>query len=444
MADTRILPHSTEIEQSIIAAAILTRNAGQPELVVEIFDRVTPAEFYKAAHQEIMTGAQRMHKAGEPLDLVALTEELRARGVLEKAGGASYLAQLCDTAPVPASINHYCRIIREKASLRRLIQSCQRSIQAAHQGHNAAEIIDAAQSEILKIDTGDQGQATQISVLLDDALNRYERLHKMQGQLTGVPSGFPDLDLLTAGFQPSDLIILAARPSMGKSALAACIMSYLGLHDIPSGIFSLEMSKSQLIDRIAAVTGGVNSIKFRNGKFRDDDWRAIADAFGRLTGKPIYIDDSSDSRFASIRRQARQMVRQGIRILFVDYLQLIAGSNQTNRNLEISEITRGFKLLAKDLNIPIVLLSQLSRKCEERNNKRPLLSDLRDSGAIEQDADMVMFLYRGELYHATNDNRGLAELIIAKHRNGPTGAINLRWNGATTQFVSYYSAAIGE
>lgn len=438
MADTRTPPHSLEIERSIIAAAILAGNMGQPEIVADIFDSVAPVEFFRAAHQQIMQTARDLHRAGDPLDMVSLTEALKAAGLLEKAGGATYLAQICDTAPVPASIKHYCSIIREKANLRRLIQTCQRTIQAAYQGHDAAEIIDTAQADILKIDTGDRGQAVPIDPLLDDAIDRYERLHKMQGQLTGIPSGFPDLDLLTAGFQPSDLIVLAARPSMGKSALMVCIATYLGLHDIPNGIFSLEMSKEQLIDRIAAVTGRVNSIKFRNGRFAEEDWRAITGAFGRLAGKPIYVDDSSDSRFSGIRKRARQMVKQGVKIIFVDYLQLMAGSNQHNRNLEISEITRGFKLLAKDLNIPIVLLSQLSRKVEDRDKKRPRLSDLRDSGAIEQDADVVMFLYRDEIYATTETNKGLAELIIAKQRNGPTGTIGLRWSAATTRFDSAY------
>ncbi|MFO7816562.1 MAG: replicative DNA helicase [Desulfovibrionales bacterium] len=446
MVDTQTAPHSLETEQSVIAATILAAELGQPQTTTDIFDRIDPAEFYRGAHQQIMEAARDLHRTGDPLDLISLSEALKARGALEKVGGASYLAQICNTAPVPSSVKHYCRTIREKANLRRLIQACQRTIQAAHQGRDAAEVLDTAQAEILKIDTGGQTHATPIDSMLDEALDRYERLHKMQGQLSGMPSGFPDIDLLTAGFQPSDLIILAARPSMGKSALVVCMMAYMGLHDWPCGAFSLEMSKEQIMDRITAVTGRVNSIKFRNGRFQDQDWLAITNTFGKLAKKPIYIDDSSDARFSSIRKRARQMVKQGVRIIFVDYLQLIAGSNQTNRNLEISEITRGFKLLAKDLNVPIVLLSQLSRKCEERNrnDKRPLLSDLRDSGAIEQDADVVLFLFREEVYHPTDENRGRSELIVAKQRNGPTGAIELQWNAATTRFDSYFSAEIGE
>jgi replicative DNA helicase len=434
----RILPHSLETEQSLIAAVIMSGETGQSEVATDVFDHVTPGEFYRSAHQEIMETARRLHQAGDPLDLISLTEELQSRNTLSKIGGAAYLAKICNTIPVPSSLKHYCQIVREKAKLRQLIQYCQKTIQAAYEGHDAVELLDAAQADILKIDTGDQGQATPIDALLGDALGRYEKLYRMKGQITGVPSGFPDLDLFTAGFQPADLVILAARPSMGKSALMITMLVYMGLHGWPCGAFSLEMSKEQIMDRIAAVTGRVNSIKFRNGRFEDKDWRTITDTFGRLAGKLIYIDDTSDARFANLRKRARAMVRQGARILFVDYLQLIAGSNQTNRNLEISEITRGFKLLAKDLNVPIVVLSQLSRKCEERNNKRPLLSDLRDSGAIEQDADTVLFLFRESVYAPTDENQGRAELIIAKQRNGPTGAIELSWNAATTGFDSIY------
>jgi replicative DNA helicase len=447
-----VLPHSIETEESIISAVMLAGANGQPETATKIFESITPIEFYKAAHKTIMEAARDLHRAGDPIDLITLMDALKTRGSLQKVGGAAYLAKLCDTAPVPPSVRHYCRTIREKANLRRLIQCCQKIMQTAYEGNNAAEVIDTAQADILKIESGGQGQAVPISNIIDDALSRYERLSKMQGQITGIPSGYPDLDLLTAGFQSSDLIILAARPSMGKTALVVNIASFLGLHDVPCGIFSLEMSKEQVIDRMAAIAGRVNSVKFRNGRFQDEDWQAITNAFGRLMHKPIYIDDSANSRFASIRKRARAMVKQGVSILFIDYLQLIAGSNQTNRNLEISEITRGLKLLAKDLNIPIVLLSQLSRKCEERNNKRPLLSDLRDSGAIEQDADIVMFLFREEVYAAAaaNENgktknseldkiRGQAELIIAKQRNGPTGAVQLSWNAATTRFDSVYN-----
>jgi replicative DNA helicase len=451
MTDMKILPNSVETEQSIIAAVILAGEMGQPDTSAEVFECTVPDEFYKSSHQIIMETAREMHQSGKPLDLISLKETLEAKGLLSKVGGAVYLAQICDKAPVPPSIKHYCRIIKDKASRRRLIQTCRKTIQEAFQGQDAGEIIDSAQREILKIDTDAQSLAPSIDVLLGDALDRYERLYKMKGQITGVPSGYPDLDFLTSGFQPSDLIILAARPSMGKSALVISIMAYLGKNTIPCGLFSLEMSKEQVIDRMAAVTGRVNSMKFRNGRFQDKDWEAVSNAFGELTGKPIYIEDSPDARLLSIRKKARQMIKQGVKILFIDYLQLITGSNHQNRNLEISEITRGLKLLARDLQVPIVLLSQLSRKCEERNKKRPLLSDLRDSGAIEQDADVVLFLFREEVYAAAaaNENgktknseldkiRGQAELIIAKQRNGPTGAVQLSWNAAITRFDSAY------
>lgn len=428
--NNRVPPHAIDVERSLISVLMHSKNAA-----AEVLDTICPDDFYRGAHQKIISAAKDLHRKGEPLDLPILTEALQVRGVLEEIGGAYYLAGLLDE-PVPSSVPRYCTVLQEKAALRRLIHTCQKTIQDCHEARDAGEVIDLAQREILKVQAEGSGQAIQINSLLDEAIDRYEQLEKMKGKIKGIPSFFPDLDLILAGYQPSDLVILAARPSMGKTAFAVSNLYHMGLRDIPCGIFSLEMSKEQIIDRIAAVSARVGSTKFRSGRFADDDWQRITSAFGKLYGRPIYIDDSADSRFSSIRKRARQMVKLGVKIIFVDYLQLITGTNPHNRNLEISEITRGLKLLAKDLQIPIVLLSQLSRKCEERNNKRPLLSDLRDSGAIEQDADVVLFLFREEAYSVTEENKGLAELIVAKQRNGPTGAINLFWNAAATRFES--------
>jgi len=422
-------PHSTEIEQSILAALLYFHQ----ETADEILDSVSSQDFYKIAHQHILSTALELHRAGEPLEAPIMAEALKAKGVLDQIGGGSYLAKVMDI-PVPSNIETSCRILREKAALRRAIQICQKTIHACHHASDAADVIDVAQREILQIQSDGNGQAVLIDDLIDDARERYDRLNNLQGQTTGVPSFFPDLDTLLAGYQRSDLLILAARPAMGKTAFAVCNLVNMGLHDIPCGIFSLEMSKEQLVDRMTAVSSKVNSLKFRSGRFVNDDWVAITNALGEFQGKPIWIDDSSDPRLSSLRKKSRQMVKNGAKIIFIDYLQLLSGAKQQNRNLEISEITRGLKLLAKDLNIPIVLLSQLSRKCEERDPKRPRLSDLRDSGAIEQDADVVMFLYRDEVYKPTDDNRGLAELIIAKQRNGPTGTIGLKWNEVATRF----------
>lgn len=426
--NNQIPPQAIEIERSLLAAVLLSGDAA-----TEILDSVTSRDFYRGAHQEIVKTAQELHRAGEPLDVKCMAEALRTRGRLEKIGGATYLAKLLDE-PVPSNNERYCQILKDKAALRHLIQICQTTTQNCHQAKDAAEVVDAAQREILKVQSNDKGGIVTIESLLEESIERYESLHKMQGQVTGISSFLLDLDALTAGYQPSDLIILAARPSMGKTAFAVCNMVNMGFHDIPCGIFSLEMSKEQLVDRMAAVSAKVNSLKFRSGKFVDEDWKAITTVFGKLAGRPIYINDSLDGKFSSLRKKARQMVKQGVKVIFIDYLQLISGGTRENRNLEVAEITRGLKLLAKDLQIPIVLLSQLSRRCEERDKKRPRLSDLRDSGAIEQDADVVMFLYRDEVYKATEENRGLAELIIAKQRNGPTGTVLLHWNKATTRF----------
>lgn len=429
MNELKVPPHSIEIEQSILAALLYFHQ----ETADEIFDSVSPQDFYKTAHQHILSTALELHRAGEPLDAPIMVETFKGKSLLDQIGGASYLAEIMDV-PIPPNIETYCRKLRGKAALRRAIQICQKTIHACHHASDAAEVIDAAQREIMHVQSSDSGQAVLIDDLIDDARDRYESLYERQGKTTGVPSFFPDLDTLLSGYQPSDLIILAARPSMGKTAFAVCNLVTMGLRDIPCGIFSLEMSKEQLVDRMTAVSSKVNSLKFRSGRFLDGDWLAITNAFGELQGKPIWIDDTTDPRLSSIRKKARQMVKKGVKVIFIDYLQLLSGANQQNRNLEISEITRGLKLLAKDLNIPIVLLSQLSRKCEERDQKRPRLSDLRDSGAIEQDADVVMFLYRDEVYKPTADNKGFAELIIAKQRNGPTGTIGLNWNEVATRF----------
>lgn len=431
MADLQVPPQSVELEQGLLAAIMFSREAAS-----EILDTVRAEDFYKLSHQKIIVAAQDLYRKGDPLDAAFLAEALKSRGLLEATGGAVYLGKIMEE-PVPSNIQKACGIIRQKAALRKLINACNAAIQSCQKGgQDPDEIIESAQREIMAIQSEDSGNVFALDPLLDDARERYEDLHKKNDQIIGVPSFFHDLDSILAGYQPSDLIILAARPGMGKTAFITCNMVEMALHDIPCGVFSLEMSKEQIVDRIIAASARVNTLKFRSGKFADNDWHKITNAFGRLQYKPVWIDDSSDPRLSIIRKKARRMVKQGVKILFIDYLQLLAGTNQQNRNLEISEITRGLKLMAKELKIPIVLLSQLSRKCEERSDKRPLLSDLRDSGAIEQDADVVMFLYREEVYKATEKNSGLAELIIAKQRNGPTGAINLRWNAAATRFES--------
>lgn len=430
MDDLRLPPQAVELEQSIIAAFLLDNEAAPV-----IIDIMKPADFYRRSHQKIMETAWEIHSQGGPIDAALLAETLYSKGLLESIGGGAYLSELLET-PIPSNIETYCQRIKQKAALRRLIDICSRTMQSCYQAEDPDGTIEAAQQQILAVQSDHLGKAASLDELLPSALDRYENLRKKSGQTTGLASGFPDLDGMLNGFQDSDLVILAARPSMGKTALATNFCLNVGLSGVECGLFSLEMSRQQILDRMTAIIARVNSAKFRNGRFVQDDWAKITGAFSRLSGAPIWIDDTSDSKISVLRKRARQLVRQGVKIIFVDYLQLITGNNQSNRNLEISEITRGLKLLAKDLQIPIVLLSQLSRKCEERDDKRPRLSDLRDSGSIEQDADVVLFLYRDEVYKESRENKGLAELKIAKHRNGPIGTIGLSWNAATTAFYS--------
>lgn len=430
MNEFKLPPQAVELEQSIIAAFLLNSEAAP-----EIIDTVKPADFYRRSHQKIMETAREIHSQGEPIDAALLAETFHSKGLLESIGGGAYISELLAT-PIPSNIETYCQRIKQKAALRRLIDICSRVMQNCYQADDPEGTIEAAQQQVLAVQSDHLEKAASLDELLPSALERYESLQKNRGQNTGIASGFPDLDEMLSGFQGSDLIILAARPSMGKTALATSLCLKMGLSGVACGIFSLEMSRRQILDRMTAITARVNSAKFRNGRFVQDDWAAITGAFSQLSGVPIWIDDVSDSKFSGLRKRARQLVRQGVKIIFIDYLQLITGSSQINRNLEISEITRGLKLLAKDLQIPIVLLSQLSRKCEERDDKRPRLSDLRDSGSIEQDADVVLFLYRDEVYKENHENKGLAELKIAKHRSGPIGTIGLSWNAATTGFYS--------
>jgi len=429
---SHVPPQATEIEQSILASCLL----GQTEEATEL---LKPEDFYRSAHQKIFTAiCDLVHKKVEA-DLPSTAETLRSAGHLEEIGGASYLAHLVDEAPVPSNIPHYAKILKDKSILRKLIDHTSKIAQAAYgaQG-DALSIIDDAQKRILGIEYQSNNETTvcyrDLSV---EAADRYEELSRRKNHISGIPSGFYILDHLTCGFQKSDLVILAGRPSQGKTALAANIANNLGRQGIPSAFFSLEMSQQQLFDRSAASLSKVNSQKFRSGKFDQSDWQAITDTLGKLYQLPIYIDDSAALHYHEIQRRARKLKKNyGIKCAFIDHLQLIRGDNSSSRDREIGSITAGLKAMAKELDIPVILLSQLNRKLEDRPNpcRRPRLSDLRDSGNIEQDADIVAFLYRPEVYGDQEDFPGHAELIVTKHRNGPTGTIKLLWHEKTTTF----------
>lgn len=429
------LPQKIEAEQSLLSAMLIDSEACEEALSI-----LKPNDFYQTSHQIIFKACQDLYRKKQPADLTTVASYLKDNKQLDQAKGASYLAYLVDQVPLATNVEHYARIVKEKALLRNILFSGNKIISLVQEStDNPVEILDKAQRLMLDIKCERQGGYSQLSDLLDEGIDRYEALSKRGEGVTGINSGYSDLDRLTCGFQPSDLIIIAGRPGMGKSALMINMARSIALSGRKVGVFSLEMSKSQITDRLNAIESGVNSLKFRSGRFTKDDWIAIVDGIDKLYDLDIYINDDSLTHM-ELRRGARLMKKAGIEIIFVDYLGLMVGEKGYGRVEEVSSITRSLKACAKELDIPVVALSQLNRSVENRdnNNKRPRLSDLRDSGAIEQDADLVIFIYRDEVYNEFSPDRGIAELNIAKQRNGPTGTVKLCWNKFTTRFDAIY------
>jgi len=430
METDRIPPRSLEAESSVLAACML----GYAAEAVEVLE---PDDFYRTSHQAIFRAVCRLVQAQIPVDLVTLVTHLRDSGNLDGVGGAAYVHKFVDDVPLAANIEHYARLVKDKAALRDTIVSCHRAVDSCYGGGDAAEIIDQVQQSINAIKVTNSAGATPYRTLAIDAGSRYEKLKESKGGISGVPSGFMDLDWVTCGFQPSDLIILAARPSMGKTALALNMTNHIAMTGMPVAYFSLEMAQGQLFDRSMSSISNVNAQKFRSGDFEEEDWEHIARAQSKVYSLPVHIDDEGSLHYLEIKRRLRRYVKQhGVKVAFVDHLQLIRGDNTGTRDREIGSITAGLKAAAKELHMPIILLSQLNRSLENRTNKRPQLSDLRDSGNIEQDADVVAFLYRPAVYGGQEDYTGQAELIIAKQRGGPTGQVELIWNAGITKFIS--------
>ena len=427
-----IPPQEIELEESILSSCLL----GDAEEALEL---LRSEDFYRTAHQEIFRTIGDLQRQHVEVDLPSLVSALRDAGRLEKVGGVSLLARLTNEIPIAANIEHHARKIKGKAILRRLIADCNYITKACFRNSDNIEaILDDAQKRMLSIDlTSMNDSAVCYRDLCLEAADRYEMLYRKKGSITGIRSGFYTLDMLTCGFQDSDLFIIAARPSQGKTALALNMAGNIAKSGIPVAIFSLEMSKQQLFDRQVASVSGVNSQKFRSGKFEKVDWQALTDAQSKIYGWPVHIDDAAALHYMEIIRRARRFKnKHGIQIAFVDHLQLIRGDKSPSRDREIGSITGGLKAAAKELNIPIVLLSQLNRKLEDRPSKRPVMSDLRDSGNIEQDSDVVAFLYRPGVYGDQEDFEGHAELHVAKQRNGPQGLIKLKWMAKTTTFLN--------
>jgi replicative DNA helicase len=434
-------PYSPEAEISVLGGMLIDRDA-----VPQAMEVVNDTMFYREANRRLFRAMVRLFERGDVIDVVTASEELKKTGELEAAGGMEYLGELLDVVPTAANIEYHARIVREKALLRRLIQAANDTVRDVHeQGESdVREILDRAEQRIFRVA---EGQAREGFVWIKEALwpafEHIERLQEMKGGLTGIPTGYPTLDRLTAGLQKSDFVVVAGRPSMGKTSWVLNVSQNAAIdHGIPVAIFSLEMSKEQLVQRLLCAEGRVDLQRLRRGMLTSDEHQRLAAAAGHLNTAPIWIDDSPGSTVLEMRAKARRLKaeRQDLGLLVIDYMQLMTGSRRSeNRQQEVSEISRGLKALAKELEMPVVALSQLSRAPEQRTDRRPQLSDLRESGSIEQDADLVMFLYRPE-YYAKREEResleGQADLIIGKQRNGPTGVVRLYFHKQYTRFDS--------
>ena len=432
----KLPPQSIEAEEAILSAILIDNST-----LLDVLEIVSPEDFYRSAHQNIFTAIRELFAANEPVDLVTVVNKVRENGNLEKIGGASYLAGLIDSVPAAVNPPYYAKIIRDKASLRHLIAESNEIIRRCYENSGDLDgVIEFSERVVFEISEKKNKQAFHpLSKIIETNIDTLEEREGNRALVTGVPTGFSRLDQLTAGFQNSDLIILAARPAMGKTAFALNLARNAAIEgNVPVAVFSLEMSKEQLSMRMLCAEARVDSSRIRSGFLSRDDWNKLTHAAGILTDAPIYIDDSPDISATSIRTKSRRLkLDQGLGLVIIDYLQLMRGSAHIERrDLEISEISRSLKILAKELNIPVIALSQLNRKLEERSDKRPQLSDLRESGALEQDADVVSFIYRDEVYNKdeNNPNRGTAEIILAKQRSGPTGTAVLTFLNSYTRF----------
>jgi replicative DNA helicase len=434
----RTLPHNLEAERSVLGAILLHNDAFN--LAAEVIDS---KDFFRDAHRRIFDKMVKLAERGDAIDLVTLKEELGRAGELDEIGGPAYITALVDGVPRSTNVEHYARIIKEKATLRNLIYSANKILTNAYEGGEEADVIlDQAEHAIFAIaDDKVRDGFVSLRALAQSSLETIERLHARKELITGVPTGFTDLDEMTSGLQPSDLIIIAARPSMGKTSLALNMAQHIGTKtDMTVGLFSLEMSKEQLFLRLLTAEARIDAHRLRGGFLGERDWGKLSQAIGTLSETKIFIDDTPSIGVLEMRAKCRRLKSEhGLHLVVVDYIQLMQGRGRfENRTLELASISRSMKGLAKELNVPIVVLSQLSRAPESRSDHRPQLSDLRESGALEQDADVVVFIYREDLYGDRNqpaaDTQGVAELIIGKQRNGPTGIVKLAFIREFTRF----------
>ncbi len=445
MAETahRLPPQSLEAEMSVLGGVLL-----ENEALNRALESLRPEDFYRESHRKIFAALIDLSGKGDPADLVTLTASLQQRGDLDAVGGSSYLATLVDYVPTAANIAYYCRLVKEAAISRHLIRVATEIATRGYEGGEVEQNLDWAEKSIFEI-TGMKTRPSYFSTreIMKDTFKAIERLYDRKEAVTGVPTGFSDLDTMTAGLQPGDLVIVAGRPSMGKTAFALNMIEQAAVHaeqKVPTIVFSLEMSKEQLVQRMLCSVSRVDASRLRTGHLGDSDWPKLTNGAGLLTEAPIYIDDTPAISVLELRSKARRLkAERNLGLIVVDYLQLMQGHNAESRQQEISEISRSLKALAKELSLPVIALSQLNRSLENRTDKRPIMADLRESGAIEQDADVIMFVYREAVYCESCRNKEKtcdkgheknAEIIIGKQRNGPIGTVNLTFRGEFTRF----------
>jgi replicative DNA helicase len=443
----KLPPHSLEAEQSVLGGLLLDNTAWE-----KIGDLLTDEDFYRADHRHIFKHIAELIDDNKPADALTVTESLERSGKLEEVGGRAYIGSLAVNTPSAANIKRYAEIVRERSIMRRLAAVSTGITDSVFSplGRSAKDLLDSAEKEIFAIaEAGARGRQgfMPIDPLLTQVVERIDALYKRDNpsDVTGIPTGFTDLDRMTSGLQPGDLVIVAGRPSMGKTAFALNIAEHVALSvGMPAAVFSMEMSGTQLVMRMLGSLGRLDQHRMRTGSLNDEDWQKLTSAVGRLNEAPIFIDESGMLNPSELRGRARRLHRQcggpGLGVIVIDYLQLMeTGSSTDNRATEVAEISRALKSVAKELNVPVIALSQLNRGLEQRPNKRPVMSDLRESGAIEQDADLILFIYRDEVYNPESPDKGTAEIIIGKQRNGPIGTVKLTFLGQHTRFENFAS-----
>lgn len=434
----KVQPNDTLAEQAVLGSMLVSKEAVQAAVEV-----LKTEDFYREDNKEIYAAMQDIYSIGKEIDMITVSEQLRLRGTLERVGGTQNLATLIDNVPTTSNIENYVKIVEEKSTLRNLIKVANDIIKTGYsQTEELDAIIEQSEKGIFDLvqNRNSKGYSSMKEILVD-AFDSIEKMYQNKDKLSGIESGFIDLDEKISGLNKSDLIIVAARPAMGKSAFVLNIASYVAMHDkVPVMIFNLEMSKEQLVKRMLSSESEIDSMKLNNADLESEDWLKLGEASGRLSDVPIYIEDTSSLSSSEIRAKCRKAkLEKGIGLIIIDYLQLMESrSNVASRQQEISEISRSLKIMAKELDVPVIALSQLSRATESRADHRPMLSDLRESGSIEQDADIVLFLHREDYYDKETEKKNVAEVIIAKNRHGETGTIELAWIGKYTKFANLY------